>query len=151
VPRTPTGTASSQQPLVEKWLLNIEEDSGSSSKLKGDLELVVFKEGEKVEDAGTSRVPPLNAYSPVSEGEGYSDWVLQHANDIYPIVGMTYMGHKLQLLAWLTCIEGDRRNGDGSSKAKREIKNLASSINYDAKGSCSNRGKKRDRALIGVP
>jgi len=51
----------------------------------------------------------------------------------------------------LTCIEGDRRNGDGSSKGKREVKNLVSSVNYDAKSSGSNRGKMRARGLIVVP
>jgi hypothetical protein len=103
--------------------------------------------GEKVEDAGT----PLNAYSPASGGLGYSDWVIQCANEIYPILGMSFAGHNLQLLAFLTCLEEERRIGDGCTKGKREIKNLESSINYDAKGSCSNHGKRRARGLAVKP
>jgi len=56
-------------------------------------------------------MPPLNAYSPISGGlSGYSDWVIQCANEIYPIVGISYMGHKLQLLALLTFLEEEHRN-----------------------------------------
>jgi len=54
----------------------------------------------------------------------YSDWVIQRANEIYPIIGMTFVGHNLQLLAFLTCIEEVRRIGNGRTKGKREIKNL---------------------------
>ncbi|KAE8038388.1 hypothetical protein FH972_010907 [Carpinus fangiana] len=54
---------------------------------------------------------PLNSYVPSSGGgSGYSDLVVQCANEIYPIVGISFVGHKLQLLALLTFLEGERRN-----------------------------------------
>jgi hypothetical protein len=74
---------------------------------------------------------------PTSKGlSGYSNWVIQCANEIYPIVGISYVGHKLQLLALLTFLEEERcleELGDWSTsamKGKREVKNLESSINY---------------------
>jgi hypothetical protein len=101
--------------------------------------VTVEREGE----AGIGRMPPLNAYSPISRGlSGYFDWVIQCANEIYPIVGVSYMGHKLQLLALLTFLEEEHRNEEvgalssGGTKGKREVKNLESSINYNARGSC---------------
>jgi hypothetical protein len=113
--------------------------------------LVEFMEGEGADDVGS----PINAYSPALGGLGYSEWVMQSANEIYPIVGMTFVGHKLQLLAFLTCIEEERkeehRMGKGRTKGMREIKNLESSINYDAKGSGLISGKRRARGLVVVP
>jgi hypothetical protein len=113
--------------------------------------LVEFMEGEGADDVGS----PINAYSPAWGGLGYSEWVMQSANEIYPIVGMTFVGHKLQLLAFLTCIEEERkeehRMGKGRTKGMREIKNLESSINYDAKGSGLISGKRRARGLVVVP
>jgi hypothetical protein len=123
-----------------------EGEASSGNHLRG-AELVEFKVGEKAEDAGT----PLNAYSPASGGLGHSDWVIQCANEIYPILGMSFASHNLQLLAFLTCLEEEHRIGDKCTKGKREIKNLESSINYDAKGSCSNHGKRRARGPIVVP
>jgi hypothetical protein len=61
------------------------------------------------------------------------------------------VGHKLQLLALLTFLEEERcleALGDWSSsamKGTREVKNLESSVNYDARGSCSSRGKRKTR------
>jgi hypothetical protein len=103
-------------------------------------------------DAG--RVSPLNTYSTTSGiFSGYSDWVIQCANVIYPIVGISYEGHKLQLLALLTYLEAERCNevvgamsGCGT-KGKREVENLKCSINYDARGSCSSRGRRKARGL----
>jgi hypothetical protein len=77
--------------------------------------------------------------------------VMQCANEIYPIVGISYVGHKLQLLALLTFLEEKCRNGEvgalssGGTKSNREVKNLESSINYDARGSCSSSGKRKAR------
>jgi len=62
------------------------------------------------------------------------------------------VGHKLQLLALLTFLEEECRNGalgalsSGGTKGKREVKNLESSINYDARGSCSSHGKRKARS-----
>jgi hypothetical protein len=39
---------------------------------------------------------------------GHSDWVIQCAKHIYPIVEISYVGHKLQLLALLTFLEEER-------------------------------------------
>jgi len=123
----------------------------SSSFTPGDAGWVDFKEGGGAGDVGS----PINAYSLDLGGLGYSDWVMQSANEIYPIVGMTFVGHKLQLLAFLTCIEEERKEerrlGKGHTKGKREIKNLESSINYDAKGSRLISGKRRARGIVVVP
>jgi hypothetical protein len=127
--------------------------SGEASRsiTPGDAGLVEFKEGGGAVDVGS----PLNAYSLDLGGLGYLDWVMQSANEIYPIVGMTFVGHKLQLLAFLTCIEEERKEerrlGKVRTKGKREIKNLESSINYDAKGSRLSSGKRRARGLVVVP
>jgi hypothetical protein len=57
------------------------EEAGSG----GDLRVTAEMEGE----AGMGRLPLLNTYSPTSGGlSGYSDWVIQSANEIYPIVGI---------------------------------------------------------------
>jgi hypothetical protein len=61
------------------------------------------------------------------------------------------VGHKLQLLALLTFLEEEGRNEEvgalssGGKKGKREVKNLESSVNYDARGSCSSSGKRKAR------
>jgi hypothetical protein len=126
---------------------------------EGDQPIEVAESGEDLCDAaemegetGMGRVPPLNTYSPISGGlSGYSNWVIQCANEIYPIVGISYVGHKLQLLALLTFLEEERRNEEvgalssGGTKGKREVKNLESSVNYDARGSFSSRGKRKAR------
>jgi len=141
----------------------------SNSQPSGCSDLVVFQEGdqsivvaesgkvlcdvaEMEVEASMGRVSPLNTYSP-SAGDlsGYSDWVIQCANEIYPIVGISYVNHKLQLLALLTFLEEERRNEEvgvlssGGTKGKREVKNLECSINYDARGSCSSHGKRKVR------
>jgi len=59
------------------------------------------------------------------------------------------VGRKLQLLGLLTFLEEERRLealGDLSScsmKGKREVKNLESLVNYDARGSCLSHGKRK--------
>jgi hypothetical protein len=123
VPWILTGTESWPQPLVDiAFVPCIDSAGGEGSDWKGGLvlesessglqvgdegetssgihpggaELVEFKAGEQVEEAGT----PLNAYSPASGGLGHFDWVIQCANEIYPILGMSIAGHNLQLLAF---------------------------------------------------
>jgi hypothetical protein len=66
-------------------------------------------------------------------------------------VVILYVGHKLQLLALLTFLEEERRKevmdalSNSGTKGKREVKNLETSVNYDARGSCSSRGKRKAR------
>jgi hypothetical protein len=61
------------------------------------------------------------------------------------------MRYDLQFLALLTHIEAERRNGaveamsGCGTKGKREVENLKCSINYDARGSCSSRGRGKVR------
>jgi hypothetical protein len=109
----------------------------------------------EVEDLGSDRHAPLNAYDPKSGNEaGYSDWVIQCASEIYPIVGISYVGHKLQLLALLTFLEGEHHkdamatNSRSGVKGRREVKNLESSVNYDGKGASASRGKRKERGSI---
>jgi len=65
--------------------------------------------------------------------------------------GISYEGHKLQLLDFLAFLEEERRIDEvgalssGGMKGKREVKKLECSINYDARGSCSRRGKRKAR------
>jgi hypothetical protein len=86
---------------------------------------------------------------------GYSDWVTQCASEIYPIVGISYVGHKLQLLALLTFLE-ERRKGSmvtnlrSGAKGRREVKTLESSVNYDGKGASTNCGNRKGRGTAVV-
>jgi hypothetical protein len=66
----------------------------------------------------------------------FPDWVIKCAERIHSRVGVTYIGHKWQLMALLTFIEKERLKelevqSLSVSKRNREIKNLESSINYD--------------------
>jgi hypothetical protein len=77
--------------------------------------------------------------------------VVQCANEIYPIVGISFVGRKLQLLALLTFLEGERKNnamvvdsGSGTT-GKREVKNLECSVNYEARGSSFSNGNRKGR------
>ena len=95
-------------------------------------------------DSVPKRLAPLNAYdSFVGNEAGYSDWVTQCASEIYPIIGISYVGHKLQLLALLTFLEEDRCKGSmvsnsrSDAKGRREVKNLESSVNFFKFGGCS--------------
>jgi hypothetical protein len=77
--------------------------------------------------------------------------LLQCASEIYPIVGISYVGHKLQLLALLTFLEGEHRNNEmvanssSGTKGLREVNNLECSVNYDARGLSSSRGNRKER------
>jgi hypothetical protein len=111
--------------------------------------------GRRGREEDSGRHVPLKAYDPNSGLEaGYSDWVTQCASEIYPIVGISYVGHKLQLLALLTFLEGEHRkdamgsNSRGGVKGRREVKNLESSVNYDGKGASSSRGKRKGRGSV---
>jgi hypothetical protein len=49
---------------------------------------------EVVGQADIGMLPPLNTYSPTfGDLSGYFDWVIQCANEIYLIVGISYVGH----------------------------------------------------------
>jgi hypothetical protein len=75
-------------------------------------------------------------------------------NEIYPIVGIAFEGHKLQLLALLTFLEVERRSealGERSNiaeKGKRDVKNLESAVNYEARGTSSSRRNRKPRGGI---
>ncbi|KAE8038505.1 hypothetical protein FH972_011007 [Carpinus fangiana] len=97
--------------------------------------------GQRGREEEFGRHIPLQAYDPNSGWEaGYSDWVTQSTSEIYPIVGISYVGHKLQLLALLTFLEEEHRkdamvtNSRSGMMDRREVKNLESSVNYDGKG-----------------
>jgi len=66
-------------------------------------------------------------------------------------VVILYVGHKLQLLALLTFLEEERCKeamvalSSCGTKGKGELMNLDSSVKYDARGSCSSRGKRKAR------
>jgi hypothetical protein len=74
-------------------------------------------------------------------------------NEIYPIVGIAFEGHKLQLLALLTFLEVERRSealGERSNiaeKGKRDVKNLESAVNYEARGTSSSRRNRKPRGV----
>ena len=88
-----------------------------------------MQRGRGVGELGVDRQAPLNSYDPSSGGgSGYSDWATQCASEIYPIVAISYVGHKLQLLALLTFLEGERRNNA-----------MVANSGSGTKGSCNNR------------
>jgi hypothetical protein len=76
-------------------------------------------------DSVPKRLAPLNAYDPFARNEaGYSDWVTECASEIYPIVGISYVGHKLQLLALLTFLEKERRKGSMVTNSRSGAKGI---------------------------
>jgi hypothetical protein len=72
-----------------------------------------------------------------------SRWVAQQMNMFRKQVGVSIKGHETECLALLRKIEKDRKpkvhsNGvrKTTSKGIRELRNLASSVNYDGKQLC---------------
>jgi hypothetical protein len=130
---------------------------GNSNSQPAESGKVLWEVDVMKREARLGTVSPLNTYSN-SEGDlsGYSDWVIQRANAIYPILGISFEGHKLQLLDFLSFIEEERRIEEegalscGAKKGKMEVKNLECSINYEARGSCSSRGKRKTRGHLVV-
>jgi hypothetical protein len=75
---------------------------------------------------------------------GYSE-VVQSAMEIYPILGISCGGNEKRLLDFLSVLEEGHRHEVVAfvpkTKGRRELKNLECSINFDARGDCSSRGK----------
>ena len=123
---------------------------GSSRSRLGPSEVVDTGEEDEVGELGVDKHTPINSYDP-SCGLGYLDWVTQCASEIYPIVGISYVGHKLQLLALLTFLEGERCNNkmvanlSSGTEGMREINNLECLVNYDARGLSSSHGNRKGR------
>jgi hypothetical protein len=69
-------------------------------------------------------------------------------------VGISCEGHKDQLLALLTFLKEERwleamaALSKRGLKARRELKNLECSVNYNATGECSSRVKGKVRACL---
>jgi hypothetical protein len=113
------------------------------------------REDEEVGVCDAGGPSPLNTYIPTSRGKsGYSDWVIQCANEIYPIVGISYVGHKLQLLGLLTFLEEECwnnvmvTNSNSGTKGKREVRNLECLVNYDARSVRSRCGNRKGRGHV---
>ena len=113
------------------------------------------REEEGAGNFGIGMPSPLNTYAPpLGDMSGYSDWFIQCANEIYPIVGILFVGHKLQLLALLTFFEEERRinamvtNSSNGTKDMREVKNLECSVNYDATSVRSSRDNRKGRGSV---
>lgn len=76
--------------------------------------------------------------------------MLTCVEQISPIVGISYIGHKLRLMVLLNFLE-DRMKVtlDGPShsvtKGNREIKNLECAINYCGRGGCASCGERKER------
>jgi len=107
----------------------IEFQEGDQHKTAADSGKVL-REMDVVESEGrVGAVSPLNTYTNAKgDLSGYSDWVIQRANEICPILGISFEGHKLQLLDFLSFIEADRHLGEegalscGGKKGKREVR-----------------------------
>ena len=87
-----------------------------------------------------------------------SDWVLGKYHLFGKFVGASYEGCEEEVLALLKSIDSRRINivsrgevsdksGKSRRKGSRELKELVSTINYDA-GLSHNRGSNRDRVLL---
>ena len=80
--------------------------------------------------------------------------MVQCANEIYPIVGISFVGHKLQLLALLMFIKEERQNNalvsnpSSGTKGKREVRNLESLVNYDTRGASTSHSKRKGRGQV---
>jgi hypothetical protein len=76
---------------------------GNSNSQPAESGKVLWEVDVMKREARLGTVSPLNTYSN-SEGDlsGYSDWVIQRANAIYPILGISFEGHRLQ--CWISCL-----------------------------------------------
>lgn len=95
---------------------------------------------------------PFGYLFPVALGDSrFSDWALHCVKDVCHAVGISCVGEGKKTLALLTAIEKEHRweelDSLSSSKGYRELKNLECSINYDAKGASSSRGKGKAHAF----
>ncbi len=86
-------------------------------------------------EVGEILYSPLCLYFPIAVGEFDHSGALQCAKDIYPIVGISCVGHEEQFLALLTVVEEEYCQDVLASlsklgmKGSREIRNLECSIN----------------------
>jgi hypothetical protein len=91
-------------------------------------------------------VPPVSPQEMQLRGDGIdplsqpSSWVVWHMNKFRKQIGVSIKGHEVECLALLHKIEENRKprvNSKGvrrtASKGSRELRNLASSVNYDGK------------------
>jgi hypothetical protein len=84
----------------------------------------------------------------------YLDWDIQFANEIYPVVEISYVGHKLQMMALLTFLEKERRNNamvntsSSGTRGKWEMRSLECSVNYDARSVSPSRGIRKGRGNV---
>jgi hypothetical protein len=106
-----------------------------------DRDVCLEVESDRVGEGGL--LSPLDSYSPCSVGEpGHSNWVVQCAKAIYPIVGISCEEHK-DAFGPLGILEEERRLeamaafSKRDSEVRRELKNLECSVNYNATGECS--------------
>lgn len=75
---------------------------------------------------------------------GYYE-VVQCSKEIFLILGISHGGNEKKLLDLLTILEEEQCPevlvSPSKPKERRELKNFECSINFDARGDCSNRGK----------
>jgi hypothetical protein len=91
---------------------------------------------------------PLEAIQVESQGKG-CDWVLERVKRLCHVWGMSYEGYEVEMEKLFRKIEGNRGKMHNpvvspvksSSKGKREIRGLKSTINYDGKQGLVVKGK----------
>lgn len=103
----------------------------NDDKQRTDMELSHFSEEEimeieplEVQRGEVSRGEGLNTHFSIPEGEEEnSDWVLTCAERICLIVGISYTGHKLRLMALLNFLEKDcmKETPDGPSHSVQRV------------------------------
>ncbi|XP_041014871.1 uncharacterized protein LOC121257744 [Juglans microcarpa x Juglans regia] len=87
-------------------------------------------------------VAPLVSLPPIA------DWILPKVNEIQSFVEISHGGCEDQFNELITVIEPSRTLEIKSSfKKSRELQRLFSTINYDAKGGSSTRGKSKGKVL----
>lgn len=130
--------------------INAEEEP---ERLQGILPMVIY---DGISDEGCSSplaCTPLNMMGPLVSshemellGDGIdplsqpSSWVAWHMNMFRKQIGVSIKGHEVECLALFRKIEEDRKPKVNSkvvrrttNKGSRELRNLASSVNYDGK------------------
>jgi hypothetical protein len=132
-------------------------------KQKGKGKEVVLRPLDGLDNGGVDVAGEILAVGPTSgvldgagDGEvgevgefGYLE-VVQCAKEIYPIVGISCVGHGKQFLALLTFLEEEHHHevlASPSIHGSRELKNLECSIKFDARGNCSSCGIGKERVL----
>jgi hypothetical protein len=86
-------------------------------------------------------------------GDGSYTKAVQHAKEVFPLLGISCGGNEKKIFDLLTVLDKEQRHEVLASlatlKGRRELKNLECSINFNGRGDCSSRDKGKRVVLAG--